>query len=302
VSLLASAFYNGFWYRSVASWVHFGTPRHPSPHDPLHSSPFYIKGLRPTAKLGNPPKQVDWLKDRTLTSKVWLWPWIPTMINRRTNLGLTRGGWRLHKTHCLGYHWNSASRRHGTRNFRMLHPRWRCTPAPPKHRQLLCHSNQSQLNISAQEPPDPVRQCFPQCASRLSEAHTLTHASITHLITIPERTLYRFFIHIFMSFTYFLFTFLCHSHVFHSHFYVIIMFSIHIFMSFTYFPFIFLHSHFNVVHIFAIYIFMSFTYHAYFLFTFIFRSSHIYSSISSLNTLSLHLYIAHEITFSVHIF
>ena len=43
---------------SGASWVLFGTPRHPPHYDPLHSSPFYLKGPWTAAKLGNPPKPV----------------------------------------------------------------------------------------------------------------------------------------------------------------------------------------------------------------------------------------------------
>jgi len=45
-------------YRSGASWVLFGIPRHTSHHDLLHSSPFHLKGSWTAAKLGNPPKQV----------------------------------------------------------------------------------------------------------------------------------------------------------------------------------------------------------------------------------------------------
>ena len=50
------------------------------------------------------------------------------MINPRTNLGLTRGWWRLHNTYRLRNHWNSISKRHGTGKFRMLHTRWCSTP------------------------------------------------------------------------------------------------------------------------------------------------------------------------------
>ena len=83
-----------------------GTPRHPSHHDSLHPSLFYLKGPWTAAKLGNPPKQVV-VRD--------------IMINPKTNLRLRRSWWRLHNIYCFRYHWDSVSGRHSTSKFRMLH-------------------------------------------------------------------------------------------------------------------------------------------------------------------------------------
>ena len=50
------------------------------------------------------------------------------MINPKMNLGLTRGSWRLHKTYCFRYHWDSVSKRHKTSKLCMLHTRLCGTP------------------------------------------------------------------------------------------------------------------------------------------------------------------------------
>jgi hypothetical protein len=102
---------------------------------------------------------------------------IPTqVVVRDLMIALTRGWRRLHTTHRFRYHWNSVPRSHRTSKFHMLHTRWRCAPTPTKHRQLSCHSNQPQLNISAQEPPS----AFFSAVSQQTEVHTRTFLQPLH--------------------------------------------------------------------------------------------------------------------------
>ena len=91
-------------YHSGASCVLFGTPRPPSPHDSLHSSPFYLKGPW-AAATGKPTERRgctgcnDKSKDHHRAHE--------RRITPPQDLGLR-------------YPWDSVSRRHKTSKLCML--------------------------------------------------------------------------------------------------------------------------------------------------------------------------------------
>ena len=120
---------------SGASWVLFGTPRPPPPHDSLHSAPFYLKGPW-TAATGKPTETNDKSKD------------YPSAHERRMTPPPQDLSFR--------YQWDSVSRSHKTSKLCMLHTRPCGTPTPTTH-QL------SNFKIPEKNPPRyyPTVKSFP---------------------------------------------------------------------------------------------------------------------------------------------
>jgi hypothetical protein len=115
ISVCLCLWRTSFWSSvgiSGASWVLFGTPRPPSPHHSLHSSPFYLKGPR-TAVTGKPtetrghPGCNDKSKDH------------PRAHERRK---------KPLQDLSFRYPWDSVSRSHKTSKFCMPHTRPCGTP------------------------------------------------------------------------------------------------------------------------------------------------------------------------------
>ena len=108
----------------------------PHPTTIHYTPPRFILKDHGLQLLGNPPKQVA---VRAM------------MINPKINLGLTRGWWRLHKTYCFWFHWDSVSRRHRTSKLCIYTPDYVAPPTPTTHQPF---------NFNIQEKPLP-RLSFP---------------------------------------------------------------------------------------------------------------------------------------------